>query len=71
MHVLDAVMIPLEQLNSTSTTASATPSPQPSPTGTNTESSAAATSTAAAPLVEISRVAWGLWAFGASLFALL
>jgi hypothetical protein len=71
MHVLDAVMVPLEQLNSTNATASGTPSAQPSATVTNTVSPTAATSTAAAPLMEISRYTWGLWAFGASLMALL
>lgn len=71
MHVLDAVMIPLEQLDSTNATASATPSAQASATVTNTASPTAATSTAAAPLVETSRFTWGLWAFGVFLFALL
>ncbi|KAF3047918.1 hypothetical protein E8E11_005172 [Didymella keratinophila] len=71
MHVLDAVMIPLEQLESTNGTASATQSAQPSATVTNTASPTAVTSAAAAPLMETSRFTWGLWAFSVSLLALL
>lgn len=70
VHVLDAVMMPLEQLNATNA-ASGTPSVQPSPTATNTASSTAATSTAAAPVTKMLRSTSGLWAFGVSLFALL
>ncbi|KZM24782.1 uncharacterized protein EKO05_0003471 [Ascochyta rabiei] len=70
-HVLDAVMVPLEQMNTTNTTASGTPSATPSSTATNTASSTAATSSAAALLAGMVRVDWVLWTFGASLLALI
>ncbi|KAF2628157.1 FAS1 domain-containing protein [Macroventuria anomochaeta] len=71
VHVLDAIMVPLEQLNSTNTTASGTPSSRPSSTVTNTASPTAASSNAAAPLAKALRFDGALWTFGASLLALL
>ncbi|KAJ4361676.1 hypothetical protein N0V95_001660 [Ascochyta clinopodiicola] len=70
-HVLDAVMVPLEQMNSTNATASRTPSATPSSTATSTGGSTAATSSAAAVLAGSVGAEWALWALGASLLALL
>lgn len=70
MHVLDAVMIPLEQLNSTNPTASGTPNATPSSTAMSSASATAANSGVAAPFAKNLRSDRALWTFGASVLAL-
>lgn len=65
MHVLDAVMLPLGQINST------TPSGRPTPTATGTGSSSSASvpasTGAATSLTMTSEGKWTLWALVTSL----
>ncbi|KAH7371292.1 FAS1 domain-containing protein [Pyrenochaeta sp. MPI-SDFR-AT-0127] len=73
VHVLDAVMLPLEQLNSTNATSSAKPSSTPSATGSGSGTSASGTppaSTGAAATVAagLGEWNWTLWALLSSLF---
>lgn len=67
MHVLDAVMVPLEQLN---TTASGTPSSNPSSTVTNTAIPTTVSSNAAASFARAMNLEWTLWVLTVSLLAL-
>jgi hypothetical protein len=69
MHVLDAVMVPLEQLNSTDETASGTPSSGPSSTATNTANPTGAGTNAAVSITKAASFDWALWIFGAFVLA--